>query len=271
VGADGRLNSLLNTAREAAEAAVAIHRRDAGRVLLAGATIKARADYVSHTDIDAQEAALAVIQRNHPDHLILAEESDESVEEQLAGWDGRPLWIVDPLDGTANFLHAHPHYCASVAVAVDGDPVAGAVASGSSGERWWAAKGQGAYKGGRRISVSSARPLSSAMVGTGFPFKILEVLPEYLDELGRVLPAASGVRRAGAAALDLCYLAQGSLDAFWEKILMPWDFAAGLVLVQEAGGVLARPDGSPLDIATGPVSGANSAHLLQELQAILDG
>ncbi|NCG33011.1 MAG: inositol monophosphatase [Proteobacteria bacterium] len=271
MGADAGLDSLLNTAREAAEAAVAIHRRDAGRVLLAGATIKARADYVSQTDIDAQEVALAVIQRNHPDHLILAEESDESVEEQLARWDGRPLWIVDPLDGTANFLHAHPHYCASVAVAVDGDPVAGAVASGSSGERWWAAKGHGAFKGRRRISVSSERPLSSAMVGTGFPFKILEVLPEYLGELGRVLPAASGVRRAGAAALDLCYLAQGSLDAFWEKILMPWDFAAGLVLVREAGGVLARPDGSPLDIATGPVTGANSAHLLQELQAILDG
>lgn len=263
------MNPLLITAREAADAAAAIHRRDAGRILLAGATIKARADYVSQTDLDAQEAALAVIERRHPDHLVLAEESDEPVEDQLARWDGRPLWIVDPLDGTANFLHEHPHYCASIAVAVDGKAVAGAVTSGSSAERWWAAEGEGTYKNGRRISVSSERPLIEALVGTGFPFKLLEVMPQYLGQLDRVLRSASGVRRAGSAALDLCYLAQGSLDAFWEEILMPWDFAAGMVLVREAGGVLSRPDGGELEIAPGAVRGANSAPLLDELREVL--
>lgn len=264
------MNPLLRTAREAAEAAARIHRRDAGRVLLAGATIKARADYVSQTDIDAQEAALAVIRERHPDHAILAEESDDSVEVQLERWDGRPLWIVDPLDGTANFLHGHPHYCSSVAVAVEGTPVAGAVVSGSSGERWWASRGEGAFKGGRRIQVSSERPLIEAMVGTGFPFKLLDALPRYLGQLDRVLRSASGARRAGSAALDLCYLAQGSLDAFWEEILMPWDFAAGMVLVREAGGGLARPDGSDLDIMPGAVRGANSAALLAELRSCLE-
>lgn len=264
------MNRLLQTAREAAEAAARIHRRDAGTVLLAGATIKARADYVSQTDLDAQKAALAVIEANHPDHAILAEESDEPVEEQLASWDGRPMWIVDPLDGTANFLHEHPQYCSSVAVAVDGLPVAGAVVSGSSGERWWASAGEGAFRSGKRIRVSTERPLIEALVGTGFPFKLLDVLPDYLGQLDRVLRSASGVRRAGSAALDLCYLAQGSLDAFWEEILMPWDFAAGLILVKEAGGVLSRPDGSDLDIRTGPVRGANSAALLEELRTTLE-
>ena len=264
------MKPLLRTARDAADAAAAIHRRDAGRVLLSAASLKARADYVSQTDLDAQRAALDVIRSRHPDHLVLAEESDEPVEERLARWDGRPLWIVDPLDGTANFLHQHPQYCASVAVAVEGEVVAGAVTAGSTAERWWASKRGGAFKNGRRISVSSACPLIEAMVGTGFPFKRLEAMPRYLGQLDRVLRSASGVRRAGSAALDLCYLAQGSLDAFWEEILMPWDFAAGIVLVQEAGGVLARPDGSPLGIEPGRIRGANGPELLDELRSVLE-
>lgn len=265
------LNPLLVTAREAAEAAAAVHRRDANGARLAGATEKARADYVSRTDVDAQEAALAVIERRHPDHAILAEESDEGVEARLARWDGRPLWIVDPLDGTTNYLHGHPQYAASVAVAVDGRPVAGAVVCGSTGERWWAAAGEGAFKGGRRIRVSRPGPLRHALVGTGFPFKLLDALPEYLGQLDRVLRASTGVRRAGSAALDLAYLAQGSLDAFWELILMPWDFAAGIVLVEEAGGLLTDGDGAPLGLAPGAVYGANGGALLEELRGVLAG
>ena len=119
------------------------------------------------------------------------------------------------------------------------------------------------------MQVSSVSTLSHAMVGTGFPFKALELLPDYLEEFDRVLRTASGVRRGGSAALDLAYLAQGSLDAFWEKTLMPWDFAAGIALVQEAGGVLTRPDGSRLDFTPGPVVGANSAALLEELRSLL--
>jgi myo-inositol-1(or 4)-monophosphatase len=260
------VDTLLRTAIEAADAAVRIHRRDAGRVALGGATVKARADYVSQTDLDAQAAALSVIHARHPDHAVLAEESEEPVAEQLERWDGRPLWIVDPLDGTANFLHGHPQYCASVAVAVNGRAAAGAVASGSTGERWWASEGRGAFKNGRRIRVSSEMPLAQALVGTGFPFKALELMPTYLGQLDRVLRSASGVRRAGSAALDLCYLAQGSLDAFWEEILMPWDFAAGLVLVREAGGTLSDPGGGALGFAPGRVRGANGATLLAELR-----
>lgn len=263
------MNELARTALLAAEAAVRVQRRDHGRVVLEGSSEKARADYVSKTDLDAQEAALDVIGRRHPDHAVLAEEDDAPLAERLDAWDGGPLWVVDPLDGTANFLHGHPAYSASVAVAVEGRPVAGAVVQGSTGERWWAARGEGAFKGGRPISVSRTRSLSRALVGTGFPFKLLDELPGYLEQLGRVLGRSSGVRRNGSAALDLCMLAQGSLDCFWELILMPWDFAAGWLLVEEAGGVVTRLDGGPLTLADGPILAASGPELLAELGAVV--
>ncbi|MFQ5536807.1 MAG: inositol monophosphatase family protein [Gemmatimonadota bacterium] len=265
------MNELVRTALLAAEAAVAVHRRDWGKIVLEGASEKARADYVSRTDVDAQAAALSVIRNRHPGHAILAEEDEAPLAERISGWDGSPLWVVDPLDGTANFLHGHPHYAASVAVAEEGRPLAGAVVCGSTGERWYAARGEGAFKGGRRIRVSPPRPLRDALVGTGFPFKLLGVLPEYLGQLDRVLRNSSGVRRNGSAALDLCFLAQGSLDAFWEAILMPWDFAAGWLLVEEAGGVLTRPDGTSLALEEGPVTGANTPELAAALRAALAG
>ncbi len=265
------MHDLARTALAAADAAVRIHRRDIGRVVLEGATEKGRSDYVSRTDLDAQTAALEVIRSRHPDHLILAEEDARSVTERLAAWNGEPMWVVDPLDGTANFLHGHPQYCASVAVAVDGRPIAGAVVSGSTGERWWAARGDGAFKGGRPIRVSPPRPLKDALVGTGFPFKLLGKLPEYLGQMDRVLRHSSGIRRAGAAAMDLCYLAQGSLDAFWELILAPWDFAAGWVILEEAGGVIQKLDGSPLELGNTALKGANSPELLAALTEQLNG
>jgi myo-inositol-1(or 4)-monophosphatase len=137
---------------------------------------------------------------------------------------------VDPLDGTANFLHGHPVHAASVGVAVDGVVAAGAVSCATTGERWWARRGQGAWKSGRRIAVSDARCLEGGLIGTGFPFKVQHLIPAYLEELGHVLRAGAGVRRAGAAALDLCYVAEGRLDGFWESFLNPWDFAAGIVI-----------------------------------------
>lgn len=263
------MQSFLQTALQAADAATAVHRRDAGKAQLAGATRKARADYVSRTDLDAQEAALAVIRARHPDHHVLAEEDEESVEARMARWDGRPVWIVDPLDGTTNYLHDHPLYASSVAVAVDGEPLAGVVQCGATGERWWAARGEGAFKNGRRMRVSTERPLLDALVGTGFPFKKLELLPTYLGQLERVLKSASGIRRGGSAALDLAYLAQGSLDCFWEEVLMPWDFAAGMLLVREAGGVVTGPEGEPLRMAEGPVRAANGPALLEALEEVL--
>ncbi len=263
------MNDLVDTALAAAEAAAAVHRRDRGLVEVEAASEKARADYVSRTDVEAQEAALAVIRARHPAHGVLAEEDAHDVNERIAVWDGSPLWVVDPLDGTANFLHGHPEFAASVAVWAEGEPLAGAVVRSVTGERWWAARGEGAFKGGRRISVSRRRPLRDALVGTGFPFKMLGQMPTYLSQLDRVLRSSAGIRRAGCASIDLCYLAQGSIDAFWELVLSPWDWAAGLLIAREAGGVVARMDGSPVDLVDGPIMGASSGELLEELRTVI--
>lgn len=264
------MNPLLTTALEAAEAAAAIHRRDRGRVVLEGSSEKGRADYVSRTDFDAQRAALEVIRSRHPDHHVLAEEDERPLDERLGAWDGSPLWVVDPLDGTSNFLHGHPQHAASVAVAVDGRPVAGAVVSGATNERWWAARGEGAFRGGLPIRVSPPRRLRDALLGTGFPFKLLDRLPDFLGQLDRVLRSSAGIRRAGSAAMDLCYVAQGSLDAFWELVLSPWDFAAGWVILEEAGGVITKLDGSPLEVGEHAILASSTPELAEELREVLE-
>lgn len=270
---------MLETAHEAADTAVEVHRRWAGRLDAELVDAKGRSDFVSRADHEAQEAALAPIRRRHPEHRIMAEEDDPdappgeddtSASLEEAGDD--PIWIVDPLDGTTNFLHGHPMYAVSVAVAVRGRPVAGVVASATSGERWWATRGGGAFKDGEGIRVSSVRRLERALIGTGFPFKAPEVADRYMMQLRRVLDATAGVRRGGAAALDLCYLAEGRFDAFWELRLNPWDFAAGALIVEEAGGVLTTADGErPLPLRTGGLIGANSETLFDALLALLGG
>jgi myo-inositol-1(or 4)-monophosphatase len=160
-------------------------------------------------------------------------------------------------------------YAASVAVALQGKPVVGAVVSPVSGERWWAAQGRGAFKNGVPVRVSAQRHLEGALVGTGFPFKVQHLLPEYLEQLGRILRAGSGVRRGGAAAIDLCYLAEGRFDGFWELFLNPWDFAAGMVVVQEAGGLVTDWDGITLPLIPGAVLAANSRPFLTALAETL--
>jgi myo-inositol-1(or 4)-monophosphatase len=267
------MRELLSTARDAADAAARVHLENLGRVRIEEADQKGHSDFVSRVDLESQAAALAVIRNRFPEHRILAEEEDGRAGP--SSWqDGEaPVWIVDPLDGTTNFLHGHPAFCASVGVLFEGRPAAGAVATAATGERWWAATGEGAFRNGERIRVSGLDGLDRALVGSGFPFKRMDLLGEYLDQLGRVLEATSGVRRGGSAALDLCYLAQGSFDVFWELFLSPWDVAGGTVILEEAGGIIRRPRGAPMDF--GPEGGAvlagNSPALVDALEALLDG
>ncbi|MFH1762555.1 MAG: inositol monophosphatase family protein [Gemmatimonadota bacterium] len=288
------MDSLLSTALEAAEAAARVHLQYFGEVGLDGVKEKAPSDFVSRVDLEAQEAAIAVILKRFPDHRVLAEEDtgDQDTGDQDGGraergWpqDGGYLWIVDPLDGTTNYLHRHPQFAASVGVgrrvqqtsagAGHGQTVvleAGAVVAARTGERWWARRGQGAFKNGLRIRVSSLRSVRTALLGTGFPFKEPDLLPRYLQELQRVLPASGGVRRGGSAALDLCYLAEGILDGFWEEdYLSPWDVAAGLVILREAGGMATRLDGSEIDLEDGSILAANSPEIFQELGDLVRG
>lgn len=261
------LETALETARLAADAAAEVHRAHGPSVSIADATEKGRADYVSATDLAAQEACLAIIADRHPEHVVMAEEDGAGVAE-IALLEG-PLWVVDPLDGTANFLHNHPMHAASVALSIDGTPVAGAVSCAPTGECWWAARGLGAWKNGLPITVSSISEIRHALVGTGFPFKSESVLEEYAAQLVRVLAATGGVRRGGAAALDLCYLAEGRFDAFWELCLNPWDFAAGWVIIEEAGGIMSRVGGGPLSLAAGTVMSANSPDMLRAIAELL--
>ncbi len=285
---------LVATAREAAEAAAQVHRLHAGRVRIEEASMKRASDFVSRVDLEAQEAALAVIRDRFPEHEIMSEEEDGRTGP--GSWEGaatgpglgsaaepgseaphtaeapRFVWVVDPLDGTTNFLHGHPAYAASVGVLRGGEPVAGAVTAAATEERWWAGRGRGAFRNGEPIAVSRVRELALALVGSGFPFKWPELVPGYMAEFERVLSSTSGIRRGGSAALDLCYLAQGSLDAFWEAMLEPWDVAAGLAILYEAGGVATRKDGSELRVGEGgSVLAANGAQLMEELRATVAG
>ncbi len=261
------LSTALATARRAADAAAAVHKDHATSVGIADATEKGRADYVSVTDLAAQEACVAVIRESHPDHTIIAEETHEG-DADSAPPEG-PAWIVDPLDGTTNFLHGHPMHASSVALAIDGVPALGAVSCAPTGERWWAARGQGAWKNDARIEVSRLEGTRRALIGTGFPFKSEHLIGEHCAQLARVLASAGGVRRGGAAAIDLCYLAEGRFDAFWELFLNPWDFAAGWVIVEEAGGVMGRVEGGPLRLSSGTVIGANSPAMRAALHELI--
>ncbi len=221
---------------------------------------KGTADYVTLVDREAEERIVAHIRDRCPDHDIMAEESTDlgdpaSVRDRFDA--AEFLWVIDPLDGTTNFLHRYPTYAASVAVAHRGELVAGAVIHGATGEEWWASSGGGAWRDGRRIRVSSMSRLGRALIGTGFPFKVSDLLPGYLRQLDAVLRATSGVRRAGAAALDLCHVADGRLDGFWELWLAPWDVAAGVVIVREAGGVVTSIDGDPDVRAAGAIVAGN--------------
>lgn len=248
---------LLLTAIAAARAAVAVHREHLGKVPAAEWSEKGVSDFVTYVDREAEEEIVAVIRAAYPDHIIMAEEGtgaadtgpgSEDADED--GGDADWTWVIDPLDGTTNYLHRYPMYAASVAVLRGGEPVAGTVISGATGEEWTASRGGGAALNGEPIRVSDVERLDQALIGTGFPFKALDRLPLYLRQFDAVLRRTSGIRRAGSAALDLCHLATGYFDGFWELVLAPWDIAAGALIAREAGGIVTSPTGE-LDLLAG--------------------
>ena len=260
---------LLSVATRAAEAAALVHGHHVGRLEERWIDEKtAASDFVSNVDLESQDAALAVISSVFPHHHVMAEEGDDAGQMDP---DADFTWIIDPLDGTTNFLHNHPFYASSVAVWDREGPVAGVVHCQPQETVWTALRGGGAFENGESISVSGEDRLKRCLIGTGFPFKRLDTLELYQEQFGRVLQTTAGVRRAGAAAIDLAYLARGSLDAFWELDLNPWDFAAGVLLVEEAGGTMSRVDGSSLTPENGTVMGANSHTVLTELRQVLQG
>src|ERR1700719_3255229 len=205
--------------------------RDFGEVEQLQVSVKGPGDFVSTADLRAEKVLRAELTKARPGYGLLMEEGGG-----VAGSDPRHRWIVDPLDGTTNFLHGIPHFAISIALERDGEIVAGIVYDATRDEMFWAEKGAGAYVNEHRLRVSARRGLGDAVIGTGIPFRGRGDHPSYLAALSAVMSSTAGVRRLGAAALDLAYVAAGRYDGFWEFGLKPWDIAAGMLLVKEAGG-----------------------------------
>ncbi|MEE4162679.1 MAG: inositol monophosphatase family protein [Woeseiaceae bacterium] len=208
---------------------------------------KGRNDFVSDADRAAETAVIETIRKHYPDHAVLAEESGADGESDT-------VWIIDPLDGTTNFLHGFPVFAVSIAVQVKGRMEHAVVYDPLRQELFTASRGDGAQLDGHKIRTSGRTKLEQALIGTGFPYKLMDgQMAPYLRMLETVLRNTSGVRRPGAAALDLCYVAAGRLDGFWETNLQAWDLAAGSLIIREAGGIVSGLDGSENYLETGHV------------------
>ncbi len=234
--------------------------RDAGLVLAErfGRTAlqisnKGDIDIVTESDLASERLIIEHIRSYYPRHAILSEEAGASTHD--AG-DGEFKWIVDPLDGTTNYAHGYPCFCVSIALERAGKVILGAVYDPMRDEMFAAERGAGATLNGRRIRISETDDLNRALLCTGFPYDVRE-RDEFVRHFSNFIMHAQAVRRDGAAALDLAYVACGRFEGFWEEGLRPWDVAAGKLLVEEAGGRVTRNDGTPFDIYTPPVLASN--------------
>lgn len=227
---------------------------------------KQRNDFVSEVDHQAEHAILDVLRRAYPDHHFLGEESGDS---GTAESDYR--WIIDPLDGTTNFLHGFPQYAVSIALEHHGRLEVGVVYNPVNQELFTAERGGGAFLNNKRIRVAGLRSLEGALLGTGFPFRPEQDVEAYLKTFRALHGPTAGVRRAGSAALDLAYVAAGRLDGFWEFGLNPWDMAAGVLLIREAGGVVVDFEGGDEFMRSGNLIAANPKVTHAMLKAIRQG
>ena len=226
------MQPLLNTAIKAAHAAGDIVMRYSRRVHNLDVRSKARNEFVSQVDIMAENVITETIRERYPDHAILGEELGSQGEHDT-------VWIVDPLDGTTNYLHGMPMFAVSIGVQVKGRMEAGVVYDPSRQELFTALRGSGALLDDRKLRMDNKKELAGALIGTGFPYRENDRwMEQYLNQFRAVMQTASDCRRPGSAALDLCYVAAGRLDGFWEFGLQPWDFAAGALIVREAGGLV---------------------------------
>ena len=252
---------LLNIAERAAMAAGQVIIRAFDRVDTLTITEKQPNDFVSEVDKQAEQEIINIIHKAYPNHGILAEESGSMPGDET-------VWIIDPLDGTTNYLHGLPHFAVSIAVqhknkiehAVIYDPIRQEIFTGS--------RGAGARMNNKRLRVTNHKYLNGALLGTGFPFREMHLFPTYLETFSLLTPQVAGIRRGGAATLDLAYVAAGRLDGFWEFGLGPWDMAAGTLLIREAGGLVGDFDGSEHFMESGNIVAGNPKIFKAILQSI---
>jgi myo-inositol-1(or 4)-monophosphatase len=223
-------------------------RRDFGEVENLQVSKKGPADFVTAADKKAEEVIFQELNKARPGYGFLMEERG-----LVEGTDKSHRWVVDPLDGTLNFMHGIPHFSISIGLERDGQPVAGVVYNPITDDLFYAERGKAAFHNDKRMRVSARRGLGEAVIATGIPFKGKPGQARFLMELHAIMPEVAGVRRYGSAALDLAWVAAGRFDAFWERDLKPWDTCAGVVIVREAGGVARDLDGGSDPVASGAI------------------
>jgi myo-inositol-1(or 4)-monophosphatase len=258
------MHPMLNTAVKAARKAGSIINRaslDVDKIIVER---KRQNDFVSEVDRNAEEAIIEILQEAYPEHGILAEES--GVSRNKSGLKTDYQWIIDPLDGTTNFLHGFPHYAVSIALAKKGVLEQAVVFDPTKNELFTASRGRGAYLNDRRIRISKTRELADALIGTGFPYRDFSHLGPYMAMFRELTQKAAGLRRPGAASLDLAYVACGRFDGFFEIGLSPWDIAGGALLILEAGGLVGDPAGEQGYLESGHIIAANPKVFAQLVQ-----
>ena len=246
------MHPFLNIANSAARSAGNMIVRSLERLDVLKMTEKGQNDFVTEVDQKSEKIIIDAIRKNYPHHAILAEESGE-----LSGGNDEIVWIIDPLDGTTNFIHGFPHFCISIAVKYKGRVEHGLICDPVRQETFTASRGAGAQLNNRRIRVSAQANLKGALLGTGFPYREGQNFDAYIRNLQTLMPQVSGIRRAGSAALDLAYIAAGRLDGFWEYNLAPWDIAAGSLMVLEAGGMVSDTQGGENYLDSGNIIAGN--------------
>ncbi len=260
VAPSANLNVMIKAARKAARSLV----RDFGEVENLQVSVKGPGDFVTNADRKAEKLIRRELMEARPNYGWLGEES-----EPAEGKDPTRRWIVDPLDGTTNFLHGLPHWSVSIGLEHKGEPVAGVIYDPVKDEMFVAEKGSGAWLNDRRLRVSGRREFADALFATGVPFGGSGDLPATIRDIAKLMPHCAGLRRFGSAALDLAYVAAGRYDGFWERGLNAWDIAAGLCILREAGGLYGGlGEGDPME--TGDVVAANG-HLYEGFRKALTG
>lgn len=255
------MHPMLNIAVRAARQAGSLIMRSLQHVEHLEITTKGLNDFVTDVDRLAEQEIINTIKKSYPDHAIMAEESGQTGQNDV-------VWVIDPLDGTTNYLHSFPHYCVSIAVMVKGRIEHAVIFDPLRDELFTASRGEGAKLNDRRLRVSKRKDLTGALIATGFPFKYPQHLDAYMHMFAAVLPKVTDIRRAGSAALDLAYVAAGRVDGYWEIGLQNWDFAAGKLLVEEAGGAVTNFTGDDEVFDKGHIIAGNislHAHLQKSI------